>query len=943
MNNRGKLSLGLLTGVSALALASISGAQAQNAAPVEQVVVTGSRLVSNGNDMPTPVTVVAPSDLTTVVPATVFDGLQQLPQFAGGRAPTGNPQTSAANSNAHQLALRALGVTRTLVLFDGRRIAPTAQGGEVDADEIPQMLLQRVDVVTGGASSVYGSDAVTGVVNFITDKNYNGIKAKAQYGTSMYHDGTEYTVGVAGGMNVLDGKGHIEGMYEYYNNDGIVGYQKNKRSIQSQAYTMQGNGSATNPYHLVPNTRISVTSFGGYITTANPAANPLRDMNFATNGVLVPFNHGAASGTTGAESGGDGAYYNNATIEAPTNRNTLFLRGDYDFSDDVSGFLEVNYAKIHNIDIHQNNELRGFTYSATNAFLPAQYQTALTAAKQTTFILSHMDTGPSELPTLDSNAWVTDAFVTAGLTGKFMGYNWDFSASHSANRQTVFGNYNLDEAKLAASLDAVFNPANGQVVCNVTLTNPGLYPGCQPLNEFGPTAESAAAQAYVLTRTFYTALNTLDDVGGSISGSPFSDWAGPVEVAVSGEYRYQSLKIDANVDPTAHPSCVGLRFNCTSATPTTISFVVGSAPRKTLSVPEGALELGVPLLKNLPFVQSLDFNGAVRYTDYSVSGTVTTWKAGGTWQVNDEVNFRLTRSLDIRAPTLAELFAPLLVAPNGTTDFHTGFAGIIPQDTISNPNLVPEQANTWTVGGVYRPSWLPDFSFSVDYYKIKIGNAIASISGSNQQISNICEASGGTSAYCALAIRPLPFADHTVANTATAFLVSPKNVASVRTEGVDFEANYATDIGPGRFSFRGLASYQPELKTLNFPGAVTTNAAGAPALSAFRSTMFLKYAWQDWSLDVLERFHAGTNRNSDRTVFYSIPALPADAFTNATITYKWDPAEVFFAVENLFNNVPATQYGTGGQQGIAGLFPDTVGGDDPVGRFYTIGIRLKFN
>jgi outer membrane receptor protein involved in Fe transport len=669
-------------------------------------------------------------------------------------------------------------------------------------------------------------------------------------------------------------------------------------------------------------------------------------MVFGMNGVLRPFVHGAATGVSGNESGGDGGYFDNSSLEGTTNRNTVFGRFDYDISDDVQAFIEVTGSKIHNDDIHQTNELRGFTYSATNAFLAPQYQQAMLSAGVTEFVMSKMS---HMMPTLDSNAWVTDGLATAGLTGTWEGYKWDLSYSHSANKQRVYGDYNLDEAKVSAALDAVVNPANGQVVCSVTLTNPGLYPGCVPLNEFGPTSESQAAINYIIHPTYFTALNDMDDIGGSISGSPFEDWAGPVTVALSGEYRSQRLKVDSNVDPTAHPDCTGLRFNCNTNTPTTISFVVGAAAPRMMEVPEGALEVEAPLVKDLPFVQSLDFNGAVRYTDYSTSGGVTTWKVGGEWHVDDQLNFRLTRSLDIRAPNLTELYAPLLVAPNGNTDFHVsssgsppyGFASLINQDTTSNPNLVPEQANTWTVGGVYRPDWLENFSLSVDYYKIKIGNAITSISGNNQQIQQICETSNGTSPYCSLIVRPLPFSNHTLANLATAFIAAPENAQQVRTEGVDFEANYQIDIGGGNFAVRALASYQPMLKTQNFPGAVTTNAANTPGIAAFRSTWFFKYTWHDFSLDILEKFHGNTDWNADRTQIYSMPSLPSAWYTNATLTYHWDPVDMYLSVENLWNKQPTPYNGGGAQQGIPGLFNGYVPGDDAIGRYYTIGIRYQ--
>jgi outer membrane receptor protein involved in Fe transport len=949
MKKNGHLAAALLTSASVMALAS--GAMAQQApAQVEEVVVTGSRLVANGNDMPTPVTVVAPQELTTAAPNSIFDGLAYLPEFAGGRSPQGNPFTSAGNNNSHQLNLKNIGVTRTLVLFDGHRVAPSTQAGEVDVDALPTMLIQRVESVFGGASAVYGSDAVSGVVNFVVDKKFQGIKMKAQAGVSEYGDSKEQDFSIAGGMDVTS-RGHLEGGFEWYNNDGVLGQQKLRRAWAQKVWTVQGNGSAANPFHLNQDTRISATSFYGYITTANATTNPLRDMVFGMNGVLRPFVHGAPSGSSGNESGGDGGYFDNASLQASAKRFNIFGRFDYDITDNVSAYVEMSYAKIHNIDIHQTNEYRTLTMSATNAFLAPQYQAQLAAAKITTFIFAKMS---HQMPTLDSYAWNTSGMINAGLNGTIDGYKWQLDFSRNDNSQYVRGTYNLDLGRSFAALDAVQN-ASGQVVCYATTAAAGAaanakYAGCVPLNLFGPSSESQDAINYVLTQTWYDALNSMNDVSGSVTGSPFDDWAGPVQFAVSGEYRYQRLKVDSNIDPTAHLDCTGLRYNCTGVNPLTISFVVGPAPSKDQTVVEGALETDVPLLRDVPFVQALDFSGAVRYTDYDTSGTVTTWKAGATWKVDDDLSFRATRSLDIRAPTLTELFAPLLIAPNGNTDFHVSasgnppysFATLINLDTISNPNLKPEKANTSLAGVVYRPSWLPDFSVSVDYYKVKIGNAIANVGGNSQNIQNICEASNGTSPYCALIIRPLPFSVHTLNNTATAFLTQPQNIAVTRTEGVDFEANYTTEVGPGHFSVRALMEYQPSFKTQSFPGAAITNAANAPGLPSFRGTWFFKYQVADWQFDVAEKFHGVTDWNSDRTVIYAMPSLPWAFYTNATVTYDWEPAQVFLSVENLFNKQPTPYGGSGGQQGIPGLFGGFVPGDDAIGRRYSVGVRLKF-
>jgi outer membrane receptor protein involved in Fe transport len=297
MKTRHTLAFAFLGGVSAIALAGIGAAQAQQtaaaaAAEPEQIVVTGSRIISNGNDMPTPVTIVSTDELLQSVPKSVMDALTDLPIFDGGRSPQTNVGNSSQNNASHQFNIRNVGITRTLILYDGRRIGSTAPTGEVDADIIPQMLLQRVDVVTGGVSAVYGSDAVAGVVNFITDKTFNGVKAEGHVGISEYGDGMEERVGMAGGMTILDGHGHIEGSLEYYNNDGIAGADKLQRPWNFLTRSSQGGLTATSPGILCYYTRLESSSYGGYISKSTISSlnsgNPYQDMTFNADARCAP-------------------------------------------------------------------------------------------------------------------------------------------------------------------------------------------------------------------------------------------------------------------------------------------------------------------------------------------------------------------------------------------------------------------------------------------------------------------------------------------------------------------------------------------------------------------------------------------------------------------------------------------------------------------------------
>ncbi|HEY1877967.1 MAG TPA: TonB-dependent receptor, partial [Rhizomicrobium sp.] len=429
-----------------------------------------------------------------------------------------------------------------------------------------------------------------------------------------------------------------------------------------------------------------------------------------------------------------------------------------------------------------------------------------------------------------------------------------------------------------------------------------------------------------------------------ISGSPFDDWAGPVEVAVSGEYRSTDFSLKSNAQPTSKLDCTGLRYNCVQGTTLLyISNVVANENPSTVnqSVAEGALELDVPLLKGLPFVQSLDLNTAGRWTTYNTSGDVQTWKVGLDWHIDDQLTLRTTRSLDIRAPNLSDLFAPQLINPAGVQDIHTGINGQAPFITNSNPNLQPEKANTLTAGVVYRPDWLEDFSFSADYYKTKIGNAITSIQGQSSTIQNICEASNGTSSYCNLIQRPLPFSDRSAANFVTAFISEGLNVQSINAEGIDFEANYQTDIGPGHFSARLLTTYQPMIKTVQFPGAPILNSANIAGTPAFKNSLFLRYSWNDLSLDILEKYHGRTRWNSDRTLIFTPDHLPSAAYTNATVTYNMGNISYYLTVENLFDKQPTPYGANGGNSTVPGLFGGFVPGDDAIGRYYTLGLRLR--
>ena len=912
------------------------------------IIVTGSRVIQNGNNSPTPVTVVTTAQLTQVTPSNIPDALNRLPVFSGSRN-AGTFNNGSSNAVGNYLNLRNIGAQRTLILFDGHRVGPTTQDGLIDTNTIPQLLLQRVDVVTGGASAVYGSDAISGVVNFIVDKKFTGFKVQGQGGISQKSGNASQRAGLAWGTDLFGGRGHFEASYEYFDSAGVP--TKLTRDLGRKVYAETGGGTTANPYHLNINTRLSGTSFLGVINTGAGVNtnNPFRDYVFGTNGVLRPFVHGAASGTTNIESGGDGGYYDQASLQASLRSHQGFGRFDYNLTDSISAYVQVSATESYNMTNYQSTEVRNYTLSSSNAFLAPQYQAAMRAAGVSTFTFSRIfqDAAP-----LVIDATVKNVFAVAGLTGKLGSkLSWDVSYSRTMGRQRVSTDNNVNNARMSAATDAVVNPATGNIVCNVTLTNPTLYPGCVPVNLFGPTSLTAAAVNYVLGRSTYHLKNDQDDVAASIAGSLFDTWAGPVRMALSGEYRHLTLDITSDAHPLDRVNCTGLRFNCNSTTPLFLSNVVADVHGVSQAVTEGAFEVDAPLLKDT-IISSLNLNGAVRYTHYDTSGNKVTWKVGLDAHVNDQITLRATRSRDIRAPNLNDLFAPISVNPAGYTDLHTGnVSGVANVQSQGNANLVPEVANTLTGGIVLKPAFLARFTLAVDYYRIKIGNAIGAVSGQTAAVQQQCELSGGTDPLCALFIRPFPFSNATAANFPTTVLSQPLNIATLKTDGIDLEANYSAPLFGGNFSIRGLATYVSKLTTVTIPNAIpayqagsaSTNTAGLPKV---RATAFVHYDLGPASFDVQERWFSSTRPSSNHTLVYSDPRFPAAAYTDLTLSYLFKAgggqAQLFVNVQNLLNKKPTPFANAGGGSSVAGLFVTTANGEDVIGRYFTGGVRFRF-
>ncbi|WP_164852804.1 TonB-dependent receptor domain-containing protein [Novosphingobium umbonatum] len=965
---------GLLLGVSLCALTGIVDPAWGQEAPVKaaeaEIIVTGSRVIANGNNSPIPVTVVTMEALQATKPSSVFDALLDVPAFAGSR---GGTQSSASGNQAssnqiNALNLRGLGPVRTLLLYDGHRVPPTQLDGLVDANIVPQMLLSRVDVVTGGASAVYGSDAIGGVVNFITDRKFKGVKLEMQRGISQQGDAGTYRIGGAFGANLFDGRGHFMASFESLHNDGLLARQ---RPQFAGRWTVQGNGSQANPFTLVSNLVNPAYTWGGKIT--GPATNPLLNTSFNSNGVLSPFVAGAKLGSLA--SGGDGIWDTTPSLIPMTNQTQAYGRFDYDVSDALHGYVSAAWTQDRAFNLYGNVNSQNLTISATNAFLPSAYQMQLAAAGIKTFTFSKKY-AQGLVPPSNVNNNTSNVLINIGLDGKIGGFKWDLGYVYNQVRLQTLSNYTFNNGRLAAALDAVVDPFSGKTVCNVTLTNPGLYPGCVPINVFGPSSESQAAVDYVGSRGEFITRLPSHDLGFNLAGSPFSTWAGPVQMALSTEWRKQSLSL-TSTSPTidfAPLNCTGLRYNCVTPTATnlgspTYNGAVAPRPEVGMTVIEGALEANIPLLVDKPFADAVNLNLANRYARYRAEGNpdlsaparVTrfnayTWKAGLDWHVSKALTLRGTHSRDIRAPNLYELYQTNAVTfSNSNTDLLTnsnltGAGGLVQVVNGGNVNLRPEVASTTTLGLVFKPS--AKFSLALDYYHIKVSDYITRINGWDVASQNACYT--GNAYFCSLQVRPGSLSDTSKANAVTRWYSVPVNVAALTTQGVDVEANFRSTLVSKPFSLRALVTYQPHIYFVQ-PGVNRQDFAGAVGAPAsytagakFRAAIFAHFEpSEQWALDWETKIRGQMHQSPDATL-YATPNtdVPAVAFSNLTITAKLKGplagrAQMYLNISNLFNqSAPITaNYADQGSPGLRGGFAL---GDDPVGRYFRMGARLRW-
>ncbi len=928
--------------VSTVIAAGQANAQSANPPAVEAVVVTGTRIIAEGYSAPTPLTVIGAEVLQASANANIAQTIIQLPTFNGNTTPQANTATGVvAISGINAANLRNLGASRTLMLLDGHRVAPVNATGISDINIIPSALLQRVDVVTTGASAVYGSDAIGGVVNFVLDKNLSGLRGEVSGGQTNYGDSKNGKVALAGGFGFAGGKGHILLSGEMNRDEGIgPGARDWTRlgvfTLANPAYTP----TSGQPQNLfLTGAGYAQSAPGGIIVSG-----PLRGTYFGAGGTPGAFNYGPLVSGLFMQ-GGDWRY----TDLRPTNgiwpeekRENVFARVSYDISDHMNVFVQFQYNRSRTLGAITTPYLVGTTsgplIQIDNAYLPASTRAAMVAANITSFQLasSNLDAG-----TIFTSTDRVQKVFMAGLSGDFeLGgktWNWEAYGQHSDGDNFITQPENILVPNYKLAADAVRNAA-GQIVCRSTLTSPTN--GCSPINVLGTgvNANNAAGMAYIHSPSYQDLQVQQSVVGVSLTGEPLNSWAGPISVAFDAEWRKD------------------LTVGVTDAASVAAAHVFGNYGQVSgeANVSEVAMEAVVPLAIDQPWALRWDISAAARYTSYDLFGEVVTWKLGTTYAPVEDLKVRIAASRDIRAPNFSEAFAQPATARASLTDPATSSSQSFAQITQGNRNLVPEEADTYGIGLVFQPRFLPGLSASVDFWDTKVNKTLATLGA--QTILNLCYF-GTQPSYCSLITRQgtPPNGNGPIISVVS----TTQNFNFLHASGIDYEASYRFDLADLSSSLSGAVNFH-----INATQYLTnlTDTRLAPPIDAAGSL-----AEPEWKFLARANYSVGAFRTgvtlrgfSEMSVVaggiqctsgcpaatvtastFNNNTAPSEIYTDLDFSYRFSlpsdaEATAFFNVRNLTNIDP---FINGGSNAFAN---GTTGGQyDIQGRVYRVGVRFR--
>ncbi len=946
-------------------------------AKVETIVVTGTRLKTPNQQSPSPIITLNSADIAYSGKTSLQEIIMELGALSGSQG------IDEANNGENFLNLRNLGTERTLTLVDGHRFVSGSNIGTsaVDTNTIPLAMIDRVEVLTGGASAIYGADAVTGVVNFILKDDFSGLAFDSQYGNALEGDFSDQQYSLTAGHNFADDSANITASYSYGYRPAVLASARAQSS--TNLYEQINNITSQSPQFVLAN-----GTNESFFTNGGARIDPFGAFSNGFNGDGSPFVHGVNVGsfTGNGEIGGDGIpnYLLFANGIRPGNeRHTFTLKSHYDVAETFKPYISVNYADVATQIINQHSLTVGSRVARDNAFLPAAVLAA--AGPDTTSIMFNRWDLDSGLNQRDANKQTYQ--ILLGAKGQLSAqWRYDISANYgqSKRHQTVQNNRLFD--RYIAAIDAI-DVGNGQIVCRsdidpasfnnlpgdflttrysssqgaITFT-PGVNSGCVPFNPLiidnsTDNNVNQAAIDWIWQPTTNNSKNSQKIISAHLTGlidEPLNFMTlsgGPIGVVLGGEYREEKV---AN------------HFNGYANQP--VADHSGSDLSGRFDVTEVFTELSLPLL------ESLTVDGAYRYSDYSTIGSTDTWKLGTLWQPIDSLSLRGTLSSAVRAPNIGELFKPqtststaLAEDPCHIDNIHSGsstravncaqqlsalgvdpttFAPVLgtffPGLTGGSPNLTEETSKTRTLGFIWQPANIQGLQLSVDHFDIEITDAV--ITPRQTAIFNACyDADSLDNVFCDLIGRD------TTTGAANYIELQSVNVARIESSGVEFSAVYqfaSSHYGAFKISLNGTYLDELNLQKTAQPtltddkGLFNTDSGGSSP--EWVSNLVVNWQYDDWDVNYRFNYQSSTLRspltNAQRATASDITDSPfVKAFINhdLQVGYFYDGSSRFYlGIRNLGNEYPDKTRGSlnsfSGRQSYAG-------------RTFYVGLNMQFD
>jgi len=955
-------------------------APAQPAGQAAVVTVTGSRIAAPGAESPSPLQVLNAADIAASGATNLQELLLQNPTIGTPGISRTNSNFSTSSAGVATIDLRDLGTARTLVLVNGRRFVSGVPGSSsVDLNSIPTDFIERVELLTGGASATYGSDAVAGVVNIITKRNFRGIQLDVQGGESYEQgDDQKRKASLTFGTSNEDGNSFILG-HLGYSRQGEVMSRNRKASAIDQQSRLTLTGEASDAF--VPE-RPFYSSFAPQGRFFYGAGSARTSYTYDAAGNPIPFNTNGSNGGQGATGFNRSAY---RAIAVPTERFLMAMNGELAINENHSAFFEGNYASTRvstNIEAYPLDSLDIFP--ASGGSLPAEFRVGNSIVRNP-IVPAYLydratDTDGDGLRDYSFTRRMNDfgdrtsraerdtfrlaTGLKGALTDKF---NYELYGVYGQTKESQDSSGQVNVLNFRSALESIVDVddlnGNGSRTDAVCRDANARAQGCVPANIFGLNTLSPEAVRYIAAPGSLQSVITQKMVGGSVNGDLFQMPAGAVGIAAGFEWR----KEESRATPDALTQA-GL--NAGNAIPET---------QGEFSVKELFLEGRVPLLKDVAFAKSLSLLGAYRASDYSTVGRTNSWNAGFEWQPVSDFKVRATRSLSTRAPNIDELYqAPSQDFPTGIQDPCVGVtatssgqfdaacraapgvlaninangAFTLNQSDIQgisgynrgNTNLNEEKGRSTTVGVVWTPrsiAALNRLTFTADYFKIDISDAIV---GTDRQYALRQCYGGGVQSFCNFITRRPTAVGANSAGSLDLIDTAVSNTGGLGTEGVDLTAAWADRVGPGRLNTRLAYTYVRNLWDRPVPEADLDESAGEIGSAKHKASLNLGYQWSNFNIQSTFSYIGKSYLDDQFLSQFELPArsigVGSRTYTDLQLTYTLPKnAEIYFGLDNVFDTkAPPIISGLPGSVTGAETAADVY---DPIGRRFYVGLRMK--